>query len=190
MKDLQGFFTEHHTGKRCNPRSETRQGRKCAILKVGSGSEAPRENLLKIVCKWRCLRSENSPKTLVLYWRLWILRISPYNGDFKIHTCTESLSFLMNLPCIGDFEGLRNFSLYWRLLFFANFPPITRLWVFRIWSFTGRLFLLVFPFTAFFGFRNSHNYENLFHSNGHFVFLRVFPYTEDLNCFYLISLGI
>ena len=64
MKASQGFFTEHNTGRRCNPRSETMQGRRCVILKVSSGSEAAREKFIKIVCKWRSLRSENTPKNI------------------------------------------------------------------------------------------------------------------------------
>ena len=55
MKVLQRFFTQHNTGKKCNPRSETIQGRKCGIVKMSAERSGSRD-ILK-----NCLYMQKSP---------------------------------------------------------------------------------------------------------------------------------
>ena len=142
MKVSQWFFTEHNTGQRCNPRFETMQGRKCVILKVSSGSEAAWEKFLKIVCKWRSLRSENTPKNIGIilkalnfknfriYWELQIFwKLShPYRKfDIYHESPLYWLPWVRTIsPCGRRVWGFTTFSPILSTLSFCKLSPYTQ----------------------------------------------------------------
>ena len=151
----------------------------------------------------------SAPRTLqkivVSYWKLWILKIFSYTGDFE---------FLLTFTLVQRIYN--EFPLYWvlwdlkispcirRLLGFTRFPSILKSFKFlqtfllysdcKFYEFhhvLGLCFCNEFSYSmhslGFSEFPTADNENFKFHSTSHFMFLRVSIFTEDLNCFCFLS---